>query len=120
MTSTRNNMVTLPFNNTYLEQATLINPHRMPDNNNYNFNINMNLYLNQMPMPSFMGGPTYNHYLDLQYQNMLYAQMSHLPMIPPFCQYPAQQPQYQPEVIEQGRQKPITYIVIDEWCLSNS
>lgn len=117
MTSTRNQMGGLPFSNPYLEQASLINPHRLPDSNNYNFNINMNLYLNQMPMPSmpsFMGGPTYNPYLDLQYQNMLYAQMSHLPMIPSFCQYQPQQPQYQTEAMEQGRQRPITYIVIDE------
>jgi len=69
-----------------------MNPHRITDNNNYNFNINMNLYLNQMPMPSFMGTPTYNPYIDLQYQNMLYTQMNHLPMLPSFCQYPQQPP----------------------------
>ena len=107
----------IPFSNAYLEQASLINPHRMTDNNNYNFNINMNLYLNQMPMtpmPSFLGGSPYNPYLDLQYQSILYNQMNHqIPMIPSFYQYPQQPPPppYQPDQI---RQRQITYIVIDE------
>lgn len=97
----------------------------MNENNNFNFNINMNLYLNQMPltsMPSFLGGNSYTPFLDLQYQNMLYAQMNQMnqiPMIPSFCQYSQQQlqmalpaPSFQAG--QQQQQRPVTYIVIDE------